>query len=60
MVAGGRVKMKGLGRDLPLAHRQIMEERETLWRKLDALDTADDNMEGLELIYGSITNTLIY
>jgi hypothetical protein len=50
MVAGGRVKMKGLGRDLPLAQSSIMEERETLRQKLDALDTADDNMEGLELI----------
>ena len=34
----------------PWLCRQIMEERETLRRKLDALDTADDNMEGLELI----------
>ena len=51
MVAGGRVKMKGLGRDLTSAlERQIMEERETLRRKLDAVDTDDDNMEGLHLI----------
>ena len=34
----------------PQLSRQIMEKRETLRRKLDALDTADDNMEGLELI----------
>ena len=33
----------------PQLCRQIMEERETLRQKLDALDTADDNMEGLEL-----------
>ena len=50
MVAGGRSKMKGSGRDLTSAHRQIMEERETLRRKLDAVDTDDDNMEGLHLI----------
>ena len=31
------------------SERQIMDERETLRRKLDALDTADDNMEGLDL-----------
>ena len=51
MVAGGRVKMKGSGRDLTYlgSECQIMEERETLRRKLDALDTADDNMEGLDL-----------
>jgi len=47
MVAGGRSKMKGSVRDLTSARRQIMEERDTLRRKLDALDTADDNMEGL-------------
>ena len=50
MVAGGRVKMKGSGRTSPRLSRQIMEERETLRRKLDALDTADDNVEWLELI----------
>jgi hypothetical protein len=43
--------MKGSGRDLPLAQSSDHgEERETLRRKLDALDTADDSMEGLELI----------
>ena len=47
MVAGGRSKMKGSVRDLTSARLQIMEERDTLRRKLDALDTADDNMEGL-------------
>ena len=43
------MKMKG-SRDLTRLSRQIMEERETLRRKLDALDTADNNMEGLDLI----------
>ena len=47
MVAGGRSKMKGSVRDLTSARRHIMEERDTLRQKLDALDTADDNMEGL-------------
>ena len=54
MVAGGRVKMKGSGPFGTRPHlgseRQIMEERETLRRKLDAVDTDDDNMEGLHLI----------
>ena len=42
--------MKGSVRDLTSARCHIMEERDTLRQKLDALDTADDNMEGLELI----------
>ena len=49
-MAGGRVKMKGLGRDLTSALSSDHGGERDLRRKLDALDTAKDNVEVLKLI----------
>ena len=44
------MKMKGLGRDLTSALSSDHGGERDLRQKLDALDTAKDNVEGLELI----------
>ena len=46
----GHQAINALHPDTPVTDHLSREERDTLQRKLDALDTADDNMEGYKPI----------